>query len=204
MHVHINSAPPAARIRNIFDSRESLICRWPCQPALDELLADEPLRACTSSVGWMRCLRNVSATFSSCGLKEHHSTAADNFPHPHFWLHRCRKVWSPIPTSPLRSLGPEALRNRSHSLFRHTPFSFRSVYSFWRHSGCTLRPRNCYASSREPMDLHAVVLLSSWVSRQINAVRQNDFPLRRVLWCGEVLPTPALMYWMERSRRCAS
>ena len=22
--------------------------------------------------------------------------------------------------------------------------------------------------------------------------------LRRVLWCGEVLPTPALIYWMER------
>jgi acyl-coenzyme A synthetase/AMP-(fatty) acid ligase len=30
-------------------------------------------------------------------------------------------------------------------------------------------------------------------------VRQGDFPeLRRVLWCGEVLPTPALIYWMSR------
>jgi len=30
-------------------------------------------------------------------------------------------------------------------------------------------------------------------------VRQGDFPaLRRVLWCGEVLPTPSLMYWMQR------
>lgn len=27
----------------------------------------------------------------------------------------------------------------------------------------------------------------------------NDFPsLKRVLWCGEVLPTPALAYWMKR------
>ena len=27
----------------------------------------------------------------------------------------------------------------------------------------------------------------------------NDFPsLRRVLWCGEVLPTPVLLYWMQR------
>jgi acyl-coenzyme A synthetase/AMP-(fatty) acid ligase len=34
---------------------------------------------------------------------------------------------------------------------------------------------------------------------KFNVVRQNDFPsLRRVLWCGEVLPTPALIYWMER------
>jgi amino acid adenylation domain-containing protein len=32
-----------------------------------------------------------------------------------------------------------------------------------------------------------------------DAVGQGDFPqLRRVLWCGEVLPTPALIYWMQR------
>ena len=34
---------------------------------------------------------------------------------------------------------------------------------------------------------------------QRDVVRQADFPeLRRVLWCGEVLPTPALIYWMTR------
>ena len=33
---------------------------------------------------------------------------------------------------------------------------------------------------------------------KFNALRQGDFPsLRRVLWCGEVLPTPALTYWMK-------
>jgi amino acid adenylation domain-containing protein len=32
-----------------------------------------------------------------------------------------------------------------------------------------------------------------------NVVRQGDFPhLKRLLWCGEVLPTRTLMYWMER------
>ena len=32
-----------------------------------------------------------------------------------------------------------------------------------------------------------------------DAVRPNDFPeLRRLLWCGEVLPTPSLCYWMQR------
>lgn len=31
------------------------------------------------------------------------------------------------------------------------------------------------------------------------SVRWNDFPdLRRLLWCGAKLPTPALMYWMQR------
>src|SRR5262249_18238183 len=34
---------------------------------------------------------------------------------------------------------------------------------------------------------------------KFDLLRHGDFPsLRRVLWCGEVLPAPALMYWMER------
>jgi acyl-coenzyme A synthetase/AMP-(fatty) acid ligase len=34
---------------------------------------------------------------------------------------------------------------------------------------------------------------------KVDAVRQNDFPeLRRVMWCGEVLPTPVLAHWMRR------
>ncbi|HEV2751589.1 MAG TPA: amino acid adenylation domain-containing protein [Gemmatimonadales bacterium] len=34
---------------------------------------------------------------------------------------------------------------------------------------------------------------------KFDVVKQNDFPsLRRVLWCGEVFPTPALVHWMRR------
>lgn len=34
---------------------------------------------------------------------------------------------------------------------------------------------------------------------KFDAVHFNDFPaLKRLLWCGEVLPTPSLMYWMQR------
>ncbi len=34
---------------------------------------------------------------------------------------------------------------------------------------------------------------------KLDAVKQNDFPeLRRVLWCGEAIPTPTLIYWMRR------
>jgi amino acid adenylation domain-containing protein len=32
-----------------------------------------------------------------------------------------------------------------------------------------------------------------------DVVKQDDFPqLERLLWCGEVFPTPPLMYWMQR------
>ena len=41
-----------------------------------------------------------------------------------------------------------------------------------------------------------------WVLHQMakfDVVRQDDFPaLKRILWCGEKFPTPALMYWMKR------
>ena len=34
---------------------------------------------------------------------------------------------------------------------------------------------------------------------KFDAVAQHDFPkLRRLMWCGEVLPTPTLMYFMQR------
>ena len=34
---------------------------------------------------------------------------------------------------------------------------------------------------------------------QFDVVRLNDFPsLKRLLWCGEALPTPTLIYWMKR------
>jgi len=34
---------------------------------------------------------------------------------------------------------------------------------------------------------------------RFDAVRRGDFPaLRRVLWCGETLPTPTLIHWMKR------
>jgi len=34
---------------------------------------------------------------------------------------------------------------------------------------------------------------------KFDAVKAEDFPsLKRLLWCGEVFPTPALIYWMER------
>lgn len=44
----------------------------------------------------------------------------------------------------------------------------------------------------------SVPSLLSYLAR-FDAVGQDDLPaLRRVLWCGEVFPTPALVHWMRR------
>ena len=56
-------------------------------------------------------------------------------------------------------------------------------------------------------ELIRVAELTQWFSvpsvlnymAKFAVVRSGDFPsLRRVLWCGEVLPTPSLIYWMRR------
>src|SRR5438128_520463 len=44
----------------------------------------------------------------------------------------------------------------------------------------------------------SVPSLLSYLAK-FDVVQFNDFPtLRRLLWCGEVFPTPALRYWMAR------
>src|SRR2546422_4108489 len=44
----------------------------------------------------------------------------------------------------------------------------------------------------------SVPSLLSYMAK-FDVVQFNDFPaLRRLLWCGEVFPTPALRYWMAR------
>jgi amino acid adenylation domain-containing protein len=49
--------------------------------------------------------------------------------------------------------------------------------------------------------------LTQWLSvpsvlddmAKLDSVESDDFPtLKRLMWCGEVFPTPALMYWMKR------
>ncbi|MBZ5556524.1 MAG: amino acid adenylation domain-containing protein [Acidobacteriia bacterium] len=47
----------------------------------------------------------------------------------------------------------------------------------------------------------SVPSLLSYMAK-FDAVGQDDFPaLRRLLWCGEVFPTPSLVYWMQRLPR---
>jgi amino acid adenylation domain-containing protein len=102
--------------------------------------------------------------------------------------------------------------NRTDRVSGHTPLHFDlSTYDIF----------GAYAAGAE---LHVVPLetallphrlaefirvsrLTQWFSApsvlnymaKVDAVRPNDFPeLRRVMWCGEVLPTPVLIHWMRR------
>lgn len=55
-----------------------------------------------------------------------------------------------------------------------------------------------FIRSNELTQWFSVPSLLNYMSK-FDVVKQGDFPsLRRLLWCGEAFPTPALMYWMKR------
>jgi len=55
-----------------------------------------------------------------------------------------------------------------------------------------------FIRSRELTQWFSVPSILNYQAK-FDAVTQNDFPhLRRLMWCGEVLPTPTLMYFMQR------
>lgn len=97
----------------------------------------------------------------------------------------------------------------------HPPLHFDlSVFDIWGAfaAGAELHivPPDCNVlPHRLPAWMRASAL-TQWFSvpsvlnylTKFDAVRPGDFQaLRRLLWCGEVLPTPALIYWMRRLPR---
>ena len=94
----------------------------------------------------------------------------------------------------------------------HSPLAFDlSVFDIWGAfaAGAQLQlvPPECNLMPNRLADWMERTHLTQWFSvptvlnymAKFDAVPRGAFPaLRRVLWCGEVLPTPSLMYWMQR------
>jgi amino acid adenylation domain-containing protein len=228
LHVPIDTATPAARIRHIFESCENrwILAAGRVSPLLEELLADDPLRARTS-VGWLDpqapSATNFTPEFSRADLDAASSHAIPQQGAPGEGSHILFTSGSTgvpkgvvITHSNVATFVAWALKHYeidyTDRFSGHTPFHF------------DLSTFDIFGSITAGAQLHLVPPetallppklaefirdsdLTQWFSvpsvlnylAKFNAVKPNDFPLlRRVLWCGEVLPTPALMYWMER------
>jgi amino acid adenylation domain-containing protein len=231
IHVPVDPTSPPLRIRKILESCENrwILAAGPVLPLLCEILDDDFLRS-RISVGWMESQKPAAASFrvefsfddlarvEPTPLPQENSSADA----AHI-LFTSGSTGIPkgvmITHSNVVHFVEWGLRhfgiNSSDRLSSHTPLHFDlSTFDVFGTiaAGAELHmvPHEAALVPGKLAEFIRTAKLTQWFSvpsvlnymAKFDAVKFNDFPsLRRVLWCGEVLPTPALIYWMGRLPR---
>jgi amino acid adenylation domain-containing protein len=225
MHVPLDPNSPATRLRRIVTSAEPTLIMGagPVAPLLDEILSGEK----DVAVGWMDATAPRAEEFQPCFTRTDIDRAsAAPLPRvgtsedPAHLLFTSGSTGIPkgviITHANVIAFVEWAVRHfgvePGERFSGHTPLHFDlSTYDIFGAfaSGAELHfippelallPHKLAAFVREAQ-------LTQWFSvpgvlthmAKSGVLLQDDFPsLRRVMWCGEVLPTPILIHWMER------
>ena len=227
MHVPVDSSSPAARLRSILDSCENrwILAAGSVVPLLDELLADEQLRS-RISVGWLEAKptasRNFLPAFTKADLDAAPASTLPQLATPDEGSHILFTSGSTgvpkgvvITHSNVSTFVAWAIKHfgidHTDRFSGHTPFHFDlSTFDIF---GTLTVGAQLHLVPPEAALLPAQLVefirnseLTQWFSvpsvlnylAKFDALKSVERPsLRRVLWCGEVLPTPDLIYWMQ-------
>jgi amino acid adenylation domain-containing protein len=228
IHVPLDPGSPALRIQKILESCDSrwLLAGGPVVPLLSELLAEPPLRS-RISVGCLEPLGPQPVGFRvEWSLPDFALVNADPLPRqaspadPAHILFTSGSTGTPkgvvITHSNVIHFVEWGLQHfgidSSERLSGHTPLHFDlSTFDVFATlaAGAQLHmlPPEVALSPLKLAQFIRIARLTQWFSvpsvlaymAKFDVVRANDFPfLKRVLWCGEVLPTSVLMHWMHR------
>jgi amino acid adenylation domain-containing protein len=228
IHVPLDPTGPPVRIRRILESCENrwILAAGPVLSLLGELLNEPSLRT-RLSVGWLEDQKSLTAGFSvDWCLDDLALMAPDPLPQqvssadPAHILFTSGSTGIPkgvvITHENVLHFVEWGLRHfridASDRLSGHTPLHFDlstfDVFGTFA-AGAQLRmvPHELALSPLSLAEFIRNEELTQWFSvpsvlnylAKFDVVRFGDFPLlRRLLWCGEVLPSPALSYWMRR------
>lgn len=227
-YVPVDTASPAARLKKILESCENrwILAAGPVAPLLDELLADEDVRR-RVAIGWLGSEpvagRNFCPEFTRQDLAAHSGEAVEccnTVEDAAHILFTSGSTGTPkgvvIAHSNVNHFLSWALRyfgiTATDRVSGHSPLHFDlstfDVYgAFAAGAELHLVPPELNLLPNKMAEFIRVSELTQWFSvpsvlnymAKFEVIKPGDFPtLKRLLWCGEVFPTPALTYWMKR------
>lgn len=228
IYIPLDPSGPASRLAKIIESCGSrwILAAGPVTNLLDELFGEDRFRA-SVSVGWMGAERaigtNFSPKFSMMDVRNYSVMPLDYQNTPQDPAHILFTSGSTgVPKGvvithsnvmhfvkwAIRYFGMTSLdRNSAHSPLHFDLSTFDIFGTFAAGAQLHLVPPELNVLPNKLAEFIRASELTQWFSvpsvlnymAKFDVVRFNDFPsLKRVLWCGEVLPTPVLIYWMKR------
>lgn len=228
VYVPLDPSSPAPRLAHMIACCEPrwILAAGPVAPLLDELMIEPGFRA-TISIGWMDPERMAGEYFQSefsQGDLQHHSGRPLDYQNTlddaMYILFTSGSTGTPkgvvVTHASVKhfidwAAGYFGIR-ASDRISGHPPLHFDlSVFDIFGSlaAGAQLHlvPAELNLLPHQLAEFIRASEITQWFSvpstlnylAKFHAVRANDFPaLKRLLWCGEVFPTPALRYWMRQ------